>query len=461
MFDHRIGRREFLRTMAIGGAGLAGAGVLPRSVLAAAPSNKKVLAKLSGAFIRERTADGFVARALSLEPSFRIKTETDELVKIQLRNVWAERLSFDGAEVESVSDNGRTVTLLAKSPAGKGAEIISRYAPPPGEVLNFTAISDTHLGDPLAEEHFARVTEHINLRLPDFVADAGDIIDVDEEKQWRIFNEREGLLKPPLFTTIGNHDSYISTKLYTENLGDLFHGFENRGAQFLFLDNAQRTNDATLNMDSGDPMAQWNWLEKKLALPAESRFAFFHFPTFGDRSMQDKMYVRGGDIEKRIKEIDKMTAMFKKSGLGYVCFGHLHNPRRDIVDGIVYQRLGGGGGSLASHTSDENVNFTHYFIQGKDVRYYTTHLYADNSDMKRIEFCELPATMRVGASARVIVHGVSKTPGKYYGLKADVAITGGPSATLKDGILTASAPGAIQLDAKYAGFTATSWVLAK
>ena len=451
-----INRREFLGKLAGAGAGLAAAGLFtPLGMLETCAAGTGDKVKVTGGFARE-TAPGLLrVRALSLQPSFRIKFDSpaDARLKVEIVNVWGERLKISG---DGVGDEtrGRMKISFELQPRDNGtAAVETEYTPGAGGNFDFIAFSDTHLGDPEAEQHFASVLKHVNVRRPVFAADAGDIIDVDEPKQWDVFEEKQALFETPLFTTIGNHDSYISTKLYREHLGDLFYGFFAGGSQFLFLDNAQRYNNATLYMTDGARNSQWDWLREQLALPAENRFVFFHFPVYGNRSMGDEMYMQTTPPEERNREIEEMIGLFRESGVDYLCFGHDHSPKREVRDGIVHLRLGGGGGSKASHTDDRNVNFAHIFVDEKGIRDYTVFTIFQDKEIEKIEFCEAPGRVAAGTQTPLIVHGLGG--GRYLALEPEISVVSGAAGKIEGNILKAVSPGRVELQAVYAGMKAT------
>ena len=283
-----------------------------------------------------------------------------------------------------------------------------------------------------------------NLRAPLFAVNAGDNVDVDEPAQWRVFNARTAALSVPLFTTIGNHDSYVSTKLYRKNLGDLFYGFTVLDAQFLFLDNAQLHNNATLNMDGRDPGAQWSWFEQQVRQPAVRRFAFFHFPMRGNRSMLEPMYTIGTPAEERLREVNRLMLAFRDAGVDAVYFGHIHSPERSEEHGVDLVRLGGGGGSRASQTQDRDVSFVHVFVDENEVRDYTVFLYGDEN-IERIEFCEMRAQIPAGSEEPVIVHGLCPDK-RLVAVDADIRILSGPG-RMQGSLYQARGPGRATIEA--------------
>jgi predicted phosphodiesterase len=440
-------RREFLKFAGGAGAGFLLGSLIPASSRTAAFAAGDAVG-IRGGFIKSFEPGLLRVRALSLEPAVTISAEAfkDGNLKVYLSNIAASRLDVKcEGKIEQTSETETLVEL--RLPAAGTAVFETSFHALPGERLNFIAFSDTHLGAPEAEEHFARILKHTNLSHPLFAVNAGDNVDVDEPAQWKIFAERTAAMAVPLFATIGNHDSYISTKLYRKNLGDLFYGFKAFDTQLLFLDNSQKHNNATLFMDGNDFLAQWDWLEKQLLEPAKHRFVFFHFPMFGGRSMLDPMYMIGTPLDKRTEEVDHMMALFRKTGVEYICFGHLHSPERTVKDGVVFLRLGGGGGSKASSTDDKDVSFAHIFADENGIRDYTVFMYHAQNEIERIVFCEPFEKLPVGANAPIIVRGVAKD-GRLLGIDAEINLVSGPG-RITNNVYIAEKSGQASLEARF------------
>ncbi len=449
--DHIIiNRRDFLKF-----AGSAGAGLFLGSIMTGTSTRPALAADgitTTGCFALKSDPAAPVLRAISLAPSFTLKLPAPGTAKITLTNVSPARL-IAGNPAATITATGDTSVIIESPSLPDGTvAVTTSFAPLPGDRMDFIVISDTHLGDPLAEEHFGRVLRHINLRRPLFLANAGDNVDVDEPRQWAVFNERMSTLKVPLFTTIGNHDSYLATRLYKKNLGDLYYSVNAFDCQYLFLDNAQKHNNATLSMDGSSPGAQWDWLQGQLALPAKHRFVFFHFPVYGVRGMMDPIYLAGTPLENRSAEVERMIRLFRENGVEYICHGHEHQPAREVRDGIVHLQLGGGGGSKASVTEDCDVNFSHIFIDEKGIRDYTTFLYYDQSEIDRIEFCEPRSAVPASYSFPLIVHGIANN-GRFLAVEPEIIITSGGGKI--DGLTyTAGAPGRVALEARFGAHSA-------
>ncbi len=443
-------RREFLKGMAAAGAGVAaGMAAWP---FGGARASEELRISARGAFVRQR-GEGFArVRAISLEPGFRIQggAAATDAFKIELTNVRAGGLSFSGKGVETadIRESEGTVVLRANAAQPGGAVFETSRNPAPGERLNFIAFSDTHLGADGATEQFARVRRQVNLRKPVFVVNAGDNVDVDEPAQWNVFETETSKLEAPLFTTIGNHDSYLSTKLYRERMGNLYYAVNYGDTQVLMLDNAQKHNDATLRMDGPNPDEQWKWLEEQLSRPAAHRFVFFHFPVYGNRSMLDPMYIRNTTLAEREKEVERMIGMFREAGVEYVCYGHKHSARREEIDGIMHIQLGGGG-APPDRTGERDLNFVHFFVDEKGARDYTVHIHSEPGEIESIEFCEWRETLLVGAKEPIIVHGVAGD--RLVAVEPEIKILSGPGA-IEDGcVLSADAPGRTVIGCSHGG----------
>ncbi len=273
--------------------------------------------------------------------------------------------------------------------------------------FNFIVLGDTHLGSKMAEEPFQEIVKQINYRMPSFVINTGDNIDVDEPNQWKIFNELTSKIKVPFFTAIGNHDSYISNRLYLKNRGPLYYSFDYGNSHFIILDNAQNTNNATLYIYPQKKSEQWDWLVKDINSNAIHKFVFFHFPVFGKRSMLDPQYNPFTSQEERKTEVEKMIKLFKENGVKYVCFGHIHDYKREEIDGIIHLRSGGGGGSETSKTVKENIHFVHFFVDDKSIKDIAVFIYGEFS---KLEFVNPINKLTVGDKHHFIVDGVVSTP---------------------------------------------------
>lgn len=411
-----------------------------------------------GGFAREIEPGRLEIRALSLQPEFKIKAAEPQVnrLDIDLVNIHGKRTSVESTGIEIIERSDNAIYMMLDFSAGARAEARTAFKLERWEKLDFTAVSDTHLGDPAADAHFSKVLEQINMRRPTFAVDAGDVIDVDEPAQWAVFRQQESLLKTPLFTTIGNHDSYISTRLYRQHLGDLFYSFDIDGCQFLMLDNAQKYNNATLFMSTGERDAQWHWLRRELKRPARHRFVFFHFPAYGNRSMTDEMYMQTTPPADREAEVDRMIQLFVDSGVDYILHGHLHSHRREERGGIVHLRLGGGGGSKASHTKDRDVNIAHLFVDSDGIREYVVYPFFDDTEVEGIEFCELPESIPAGASAPLVVNAKGKD--RLLAFIPEIRVAGGPGRVSSGNIFTAGSPGTAVLNASYRGHTAEARV---
>ena len=187
-------RRRFLKAMARVGVGAVASPLIfaPGAITTyGAGSGYKVMVR--GGFARERSPGRLEVRALSLEPSFRIKPDGNApaRLKIDIVNVWGERLALKGDGLDDVVHSTTSITGQLDLSKMDNAYVGTEYNPLPGEQINFISVSDTHLGDSIGTDNFDAVLKHVNARRPLFAVDAGDVIDVDERAQWKIFRQKE------------------------------------------------------------------------------------------------------------------------------------------------------------------------------------------------------------------------------------------------------------------------------
>lgn len=318
---------------------------------------------------------------------------------------------------------------LQAFPAGSGDSSNGNFS--------FIAVSDTHLGDEEATERFLKIVEHVNFRKPAFFIICGDNVDVDSKEQWEEFDRLTSKLEVPLHTAIGNHDSYLSTRLYKKHRGKLFYSFGYGNSHFIVLDNAQKFNNATLFMQPGNKPAQWKWLREDIKTPAAHKFVFFHFPVYGSRSMLDPQYMQATPPEKRRKEVDEMIKLFKENGVEYIVFGHRHSYEREVREGIVHLRTGGGGGSRASHTGEENVGFVQFFVGPDSVEDVPVYIYGEAVELS---FGNPKKALIVGESVQYVVDGIDAN-GRRLAAMPEFSVRGDIGEITPDGLFTAKRAG--------------------
>lgn len=241
----------------------------------------------------------------------------------------------------------------------------------------------------------------------------------------------------PLYSAIGNHDSYLSNKLYKENRGKLYYSFDYGNSHFIVLDNAQQFNNATLFMQPGNGPSQWKWLREDIKTPAAHKFVFFHFPVYGNRSMLDPQYLQATPPEKRQREVDEMIKLFRKNGVEYIVHGHLHSHERQELEGIVYLRTGGGGGSRASETDEKDVGFIQFFVGPDGVADVPVYIYGEPVELS---FGNPKKALTVGESVRYVVDGVDEA-GRRLAVRPEFSVSGGIGEITDDGLFTATKAG--------------------
>ena len=449
-------RREFLRSGAAAGAGLAvwRAWRAWPTAMAAGKSSKDpgYKVRVKGGLVKSAEPDVLTVRATGPSPKILLKStcgDGADMLRIRIENVRGNLLQLQGEDVRNRQNGEDFMLVEARLDPAHTTEIAAETNWHEAAGFHFAAISDTHLGDAESVPHFERVRGLINYLSPMFTVDAGDVIDVDEDEQWAAAEQEFAAVRTPMFTTIGNHDSYLSNKNYIKDYGALFSSYHVGDTQFLLLDNAQKYNTASLYMVSqGKREAQWDWLREQLEQPAARRMAFFHFPVFGNRSMLDEMYFQRDSAEARQREVDEMMALFAERGVGHILYGHIHSPHREERDGIVHLRLGGGGGSRASHTDDAEVSVAHVMVTDSGVQDVTLRLYFEPEQVTGLDMYRAPDTLPAGAPFRFFACGVGAND-RRYAVEPTFSLDSGPGTLSPDGRYNPDAPGAVQISAAW------------
>ncbi len=209
------------------------------------------------------------------------------------------------------------------------------------------------LGDRTGEVQtgvYEEVWREIDQRHPDFVINAGDVIqggnDATADSEWQQARALWRRYKYTLFFTPGNHDiwSPASEKLYEKYTGHpAFYSFNYQQAHFTILDNSRTEN---LSDD------QMNFLERDLEQNRSRapKFVFFHRPTVWLIPLK----FQSGDFG--------LHQMARKYGVTAVISGHTHQFARIDRDSIVYLSVPSSGGHLRA--ADNGAAFADGWFYG-------------------------------------------------------------------------------------------------
>ena len=212
------------------------------------------------------------------------------------------------------------------------AYALSVAARDPQNNFRFSIVGD-RTGSPQPQV-YGRVWREVDLLHPDFVINAGDVIeggdDAQAESQWRSVKAVWQRYSYPLFFTPGNHDiwSARSAAVYEKMTGrPPQYSFNYGDAHFVVLDNSRR---------EALSAAQLEFLAKDLENNRERspKFVFFHNPTVWLVPLKFQNY----DFP--------LHALARKYGVTAVISGHTHQFARMEHDGIVYLTLPSSGGHL-------------------------------------------------------------------------------------------------------------------
>lgn len=220
-------------------------------------------------------------------------------------------------------------------------------APEPSNSFRFSIMGDrTGEAQP---EVWGRVWREVDLLHPDFVINAGDVIQGGNEEtadaEWRAAQAMWRRYSYPLFFTPGNHDiwSAASERLYQKYTGrPPFYSFDYQDAHFTVLDNSRSE-----NLDE----AQLKFLEQDLQAHRgrNPKFVFFHRPT-------------EWLIALKFQSDFALHRIARRYGVTAVISGHTHQFARLEKDGVIYMCAPSAGGHLRG--ADNGAGFAQGWFYG-------------------------------------------------------------------------------------------------
>ncbi|MEZ4517297.1 MAG: metallophosphoesterase [Chloroflexota bacterium] len=232
--------------------------------------------------------------------------------------------------------------------------------------LYFVHISDSHIGptaDYQRHGHRAlpcaqRVVELINSlpTRPEFVIHTGDVVTAPHPDSYALAAEVFAALDVPIYYATGNHDTSRDIHTYL-NLGDredfqsdedvLSYAFECKGERFVALDGRAP--------DGLDPHgllsdAQLDVLRREATPDGPPLTVITHFPALPLNSpwMDANMLMINGEEMHR-------TLLPARDRLRGVFYGHIHQARHSVRDGITYVAAASTVGQFTSWPTDERV----------------------------------------------------------------------------------------------------------
>ncbi|RKY77211.1 hypothetical protein DRQ12_08675 [candidate division KSB1 bacterium] len=238
-----------------------------------------------------------------------------------------------------------------------------------GMNFHFVVLGDTrpHGGANVITQpkEFKENIRAINLIMPDFVIDVGDLIHgyiEDEElidKEWDDFDKTVAMFKIPLHMVIGNHDVWNkkSEDIYRKRYGDLYYSFDHKGSHFIVLDSEEFSPPGAMDYIKGE---QLNWLKRDLEehKDADNIFVFLHKP----------LWRFSNDETNWNTEVHPLLARYKVRA---VFAGHWHVYEKSFArDGIEYFITGGGGAEISeSRVMGGFYHFMLVSVRDKEVEY--------------------------------------------------------------------------------------------
>jgi hypothetical protein len=212
--------------------------------------------------------------------------------------------------------------------------------------VKFFVIGDTGSNVPgvASSDNQLQVTDKIMMRDYDFGLHAGDVNQgIGEEYDFIFYTGYRDILKnTPIFTSIGNHDTYHdnaqtylrSFNLYHNNPDNTerYYSFNQGHAHFIAL-------DTNIPYYPGSSQHEWLLQDLQSEMRAETMwtFVYFHHPPWSEGWPGYP-----GEINVR----NDLVPLFEQYNVDMVFNGHTHDYERGFLNGVYYIITGAGGCSL-------------------------------------------------------------------------------------------------------------------
>lgn len=212
------------------------------------------------------------------------------------------------------------------------------------EPVYFVHISDTHIGPTKGYERHGfvsytcteKLVEIINRlpQKPDFVIHTGDVVTDPHPDSNRLAADLLGQIEPPIYYTVGNHDTAAALRHYPMgpktdlHPTELVYRFEVKGERFLVLDGRAPDELDPHGLISDE---QLEIVAAECGPDGPPLTIFLHFPLWPLNSPwfdENATVINGAELH----------SLFKKAGsrLRGVFHGHVHQPMQTVRDGILY-----------------------------------------------------------------------------------------------------------------------------
>jgi predicted phosphodiesterase len=232
-----------------------------------------------------------------------------------------------------------------------------KTAPNPGNSFNITMISDTQ--QLLGIGHYEMVASAISKIIEtDFVLDAGDIVQDNNQKSWDYFFKvsEKYTNKFPLITVPGNHDGDDIHNLYTtyftqSNPNGRYYSFNWSNTQFVMAEIADG-GDVPKGIPEND--LHYEWLNQTLenGQDKDYRIIVFHRNVFSSIGNDEGIMAN-------------LIPVIEHYNVSLTIYGHKHAYDRYFYNNYTYLCLGGGSGLQNSYI--ETQEFSQFHAMGPSI----------------------------------------------------------------------------------------------
>lgn len=226
-----------------------------------------------------------------------------------------------------------------------------KTAPNSGDSFNITLISDTQQLWGIG--HYEMAASAISkIKDTDFVLDAGDIVQDNNQKSWDYFFKvsEKYTNKFPLITVPGNHDGDDTNTLYTTyftqpNPNGRYYSFNWSNTQFIMAEIADG-GDVHKGIPEND--LHYAWLNQTLenGQDKDYRILMFHRQIFSSLGNNEELMAN-------------LIPVIEKYNVSLTIYGHMHSYERFYYQNYTYLCLGGGSGLQNAYIQTQEFSQAH------------------------------------------------------------------------------------------------------
>ncbi len=329
----------------------------------------------------ERSASGTTItvwmKAITCTVTLTNPSTTTETLSINVINLDPDAAEVLDAEGSPVSIERTDTSAIITAPATAGATLSYTIAPwdydPSTTDFWFVATSDTQSqpSQPEPNPVFVSIMEQMDIILPPFITNSGDVIGgygdnaEGHQNEYELYDEVFQAFPGSTFMVPGDHDAVQSLDTYfSAFFGPRDYTFVYGNTRFIAMNDTE-----SLATEGTFTTTQLTWLEEQLAAATEEHLIIVQQHPIAQPSWGNG---KGFSLTQRLQ----VANLYTEYGVDLVIAGDTHGYEYSVVDssdisgmnGSFYQLVtGGAGGKITTYGDDHFYTFVHVSDAGFEI----------------------------------------------------------------------------------------------